>query len=481
MDYSRRLWGVVALIGLFAVAAAALVQPVFLLCAAGILAWLLASGSRFVSAVRWLDGTVVVEQTPTSPTFVDEGRPFAVSVSLPRPADVRLHVEPCVPVAGDSSVVSVEVGPDETAGTSAGELTWRVAGEHPLPPAVVRVTDRWGLFSTSFRAGSTPTVRVGPPRLRGEDVTAGGADLLTTLGRRQTVLRGNGFDLGEVREYVPGDPITRVDWKATARLDDLHVREFESETAVVTTMILDARSGMAAGPAGSTKFDYLRQVALALVGESRRASEPIGLYVVDDAGVSGLPARATQQQYERLRERLYTTVPGDGEVTTGPRRIHRRSRRTARRLAGTLADDDSAFARTLRPFLADRGSAAGVTDDPLYRVIASGRARTTLAGGGSVLTVMLTDDANRAAVRESVRLARRRDGRVVVFLAPTALFGPDAVDAQTTHDRLREFDRFRRELAGIAGVSAFEVGPGHRLERAVAETAHRRQPVEAHR
>ncbi|WP_318570784.1 DUF58 domain-containing protein [Salinigranum marinum] len=482
MNYTRRLWGVVALIGLFAVAAAALVQPVFLLCAAGLLAWLLAGGYRFVSAVRWLDGALVVEQTPTSPTFVDEGRPFAVDVSLLRPADVGLRVEPRVPVAGDTGVVPVELGPDETTGTSTGELTWRVAGEHHLPPAVVHVTDRWGLFATSFRAGSTPTVRVGPPRPRARDVTAGGADLLTTLGRRRTVLRGNGFDLGEVREYVPGDPITRVDWKATARLDDLHVREFESETAVVTTMILDARVGMGAGPAGSTKFDYLRQVALALVGESRRAGEPIGLYVVDDAGVSGLPARATQAQYERLRERLYTTVPGGGDATTGPRRIHRRSRRMARRMAGTL-DDDSAFARTLRPFLADRGSATGVADDPLYRVIASGRARTTLAGGGTVLTVVLTDDENRAAVRESARLARRRDGRVVVFLTPTALFGADATDAdaETTYDRLREFDRFRRELAGIAGVSAFEVGPGHRLERAVTEAAHRRQPVEARR
>lgn len=152
-------------------------------------------------------------------------------------------------------------------------------------------------------------------------------------------------------------------------------------------------------------------------------------------------------------------------------------------MAGALADDDSAFARTLRPFLGDRGSATAVTEDPLYRVIESGRARTTLAGGGTVLTVVLTDDANRAAVRESARLARRRDGRVVVFLTPSALFEADATDAdaETTYDRLREFDRFRRELAGIAGVSAFEVGPGHRLERAVTEATHRRQPVEARR
>jgi uncharacterized protein (DUF58 family) len=480
MNYSRRLWGVVALLVLFAVGAPLLEQPVFLFAAAGLLAWVLAHGYQFVAAARWLEGELVVEQTPTTPAFVDEARPFTVRVSLPRPADLRLRVEPRVPVAGDPTIEPVELAPGETAAESTGTLTWRVAGEYRLEPASVRVADRWGLFSATFRAGETPTARIDPPRPRDTYIAEGGASLLSTLGRQQTVLRGNGFDLGEVREYVPGDAITRIDWKATARLDDLHVREFESETAVVTTMILDARAGLHAGPPGATKFDYLRQVALALVGESRNSGEPIGLYVLDDEGVSGLPARATGEQYERLRRRLYAieTVEGAGSDST---RLHRRSRQRTRRVARSLKGDETAFAWRLRPFLADDTSAS-VESDRLYRLLRSGRARTTLAGGGTVLTVVLTDDANRAALRESVRLAQRRDGHVVVFLTPSALFdagADDAADARATYGRLREFDTFRRELSGMAGVSAFEVGPGSRLERVLREAEARRQRVEA--
>jgi sugar phosphate isomerase/epimerase len=134
----------------------------------------------------------------------------------------------------------------------------------------------------------------------------------------------------------------------------------------------------------------------------------------------------------------------------------------------------------VRPFLADTTSAA-VESDRLYRLLWSGRTRTTLAGGGTVLTVILTDDTNRAALRESVRLAQRRDGHVVVFLTPSALFdadATDAADARATYDRLREFDRFRRELSGLAGVSAFEVGPGSRLERVLREAEERRGHAE---
>ncbi len=479
MQYSRRLWGTLALLVLFAVGATLLEQPVFLFAAGGLLAWMLAHGYRFVSAVRWLEDALVVDQTPTTPTFVDESRAFTVAARLPRPADVRVRVEPRVPVAGDPSVEPADLAPGEREAESTGTLTWRVAGEYGLRPTSVHVSDRWGLLSTTFRAGETPTVRVDPPRPRDTYIAEGGASLLSTLGRRQTVLRGNGFDLGEVREYVAGDAITRIDWKATARLDDLHVREFESETSVVTTMILDARSSLHAGPPGATKFDYLRQVALALVGESKNSGEPIGLYVLDDEGVSGLPARATSEQYERLRRRIYAieTVEDAG---SGGTRLHRRSRTRARRMARALDGDESTFARRVRPFLADRKSAA-VESDRLYRLLWSGRTRTTLAGGGTVLTVILTDDTERAAVRESVRLAQRRDGHVVVFLTPSALFDPDtadAADAHATYDRLREFDRFRRELSGIAGVSAFEVGPGSRLERVLREAEAHSQRVE---
>jgi hypothetical protein len=70
----------------------------------------------------------------------------------------------------------------------------------------------------------------------------------------------------------------------------------------------------------------------------------------------------------------------------------------------------------------------------------------------------------------------------VVFLTPSALFdadADDAADARATYGRLREFDMFRRELSGMAGVSAFEVGPGSRLERVLREAEARRQRVEA--
>jgi uncharacterized protein (DUF58 family) len=42
-----------------------------------------------------------------------------------------------------------------------------------------------------------------------------------------------------VREYAPGDPLRRIDWKSTARLDKLMVKEFEQDPQSIIWVILD--------------------------------------------------------------------------------------------------------------------------------------------------------------------------------------------------------------------------------------------------
>ena len=42
-----------------------------------------------------------------------------------------------------------------------------------------------------------------------------------------------------VRDYYPGDPLRRIDWKTTARLDKLMVKEFEEDPQATVWILLD--------------------------------------------------------------------------------------------------------------------------------------------------------------------------------------------------------------------------------------------------
>jgi uncharacterized protein (DUF58 family) len=82
--------------------------------------------------------------------------------------------------------------------------------------------------------------------------------LPTITGELETFIRGRGYDLYRIREYMPEDSARHVDWKATARSGSLKVREFSREDERRLRLIFDNPS-----PASLSDDAYERAVALA--------------------------------------------------------------------------------------------------------------------------------------------------------------------------------------------------------------------------
>jgi uncharacterized protein (DUF58 family) len=62
-----------------------------------------------------------------------------------------------------------------------------------------------------------------------------------------TLYRGDGYEFVELREYVPGDDIRRIDWAATARCGELQTRIVLEDVALTIAAILDTSASMQAG------------------------------------------------------------------------------------------------------------------------------------------------------------------------------------------------------------------------------------------
>ncbi len=63
----------------------------------------------------------------------------------------------------------------------------------------------------------------------------------TILGDYPSRRKGIGLEFTDIREYVPGDSMRHINWKATARTDRLMVNEYESERTGDTVILLDVR------------------------------------------------------------------------------------------------------------------------------------------------------------------------------------------------------------------------------------------------
>ena len=58
---------------------------------------------------------------------------------------------------------------------------------------------------------------------------------------------GDGVELAQVRPYVPGDDVRRIEWNVTARMGEPHVRVTIAERVLVTWLLLDTSPSMQFG------------------------------------------------------------------------------------------------------------------------------------------------------------------------------------------------------------------------------------------
>jgi uncharacterized protein (DUF58 family) len=110
-------------------------------------------------------------------------------------------------------------------------------------------------------------------------------------GDYRSTLLGDGTELAQVRPYVPGDDVRRIDWNVTARTDVPHVRVHLAERVLVTWLVLDTSASMTFGTADRRKADVAEGVAIAVGHVATRRGNRLGLVTFGDAEPRTLPPR----------------------------------------------------------------------------------------------------------------------------------------------------------------------------------------------
>jgi uncharacterized protein (DUF58 family) len=110
-------------------------------------------------------------------------------------------------------------------------------------------------------------------------------------GDYRSVLLGEGTELAQVRPYVLGDDVRRIDWNVTARTRVPHVRVQLAERVLVTWLVLDTSPSMQFGTAERRKADVAEGVALAVGHVATRRGNRLGLVTFGDSRPRSTPPR----------------------------------------------------------------------------------------------------------------------------------------------------------------------------------------------
>ena len=145
--------------------------------------------------------------------------------------------------------------------------------------------------------------------------------------------KGFSVEFKEHRQYVAGDDIRNIDWKLFGKTDRLYIREFEEETNVRVTILLDSSGSMTytgSRSNGQSKHDYAVHTAACLAYLMLQQQDSVGLVTFDTAVRKYIPPRARPKHLQALVAELKKQKPGN-ETELGDvfqqmvSRIHRRS------------------------------------------------------------------------------------------------------------------------------------------------------------
>jgi uncharacterized protein (DUF58 family) len=153
--------------------------------------------------------------------------------------------------------------------------------------------------------------RIAGLALRARQVVEG-----TISGLHRSPFHGFNVEFAEYREYSPGDDLRRLDWRVLGRTDRFFVKQYEEESNLRATLVLDCSASMRYGSGALTKFEYAGVAAASLATLLVEQQDPVGLALFDRQTGEVLPPAATQAQLARVIGLLEQAKP-DRETDLG--------------------------------------------------------------------------------------------------------------------------------------------------------------------
>lgn len=343
----------------------------------------------------------------------DAWPPSACASPRAHPLDLR---------AGQEHRVHTELRPIRRGDQHADRVTVRSVG--PLGLA--------GRQRSRVVAGQ---LRVLPPFLSRRHLPARLARLREIDGNLPALVRGQGSEFDSLREYVAGDDVRSIDWRATARRSDVVVRTWRPERDRRVVIVLDTgrtaagRIGVdptARDPAGWPRLDWSMDAALLLAALALRAGDHVDLLAHDAVIRAGVFGASRTRLFAQLVDAMAPLQPAlvESDAAAMLATLSRRARRG--NLVVLLTDlNASALEEGLLPVLpkltAEHLVILAAVADPRVERLARGRT--------DAAAVYDAGAAERSRNQRQAVAAKLRRSGVQVIDAPPDELAPALADA----------------------------------------------------
>jgi uncharacterized protein (DUF58 family) len=145
------------------------------------------------------------------------------------------------------------------------------------------------------------------------------------FGRHSSHVRGRGLDFEEMRNYVLGDDVRRIDWRVTARMQKPFVRVYSEERDRPTMVVVDQRINMFFGSRVSMKSVVAAEIAALAAWRVFQQGDRIGAFIFNDDETEQVPIHRSRGNVLRILDRIAhqnKQLRGNLPVQSRPERLN---------------------------------------------------------------------------------------------------------------------------------------------------------------
>ncbi|OWV84110.1 hypothetical protein ATY78_05200 [Rhizobium sp. R635] len=252
-----------------------------------------------------LSGRMTVDTDLPPQGFVGHTTTFAVSMrpqkkALPGNIEIRLDLAPEL-VLGEIRWLYPAADAGEKLVKASLDLHLKRRGQFAVNELWLKWPSRLKLLELIARMPVGKEIAVQPdisPVLSGAIKTQ---ILPLEAGQKDLRLRGEGSEFHQLREFASGMDPRSIDWKRSARMRSLVVREMRAERNHQIILCVDSGRLMAEQLAGFTKLDRAINAALAMCWGAGLAGDLVGFYSFDSRPRLFVPALPGRAAFPRLQ------------------------------------------------------------------------------------------------------------------------------------------------------------------------------------
>ena len=262
-----------------------------------------------------LDGILLFIKKPrisarriTSEKFsLGEQNPVTIQIEQDYDLKLQLTVIDEAPVEFQERNIRFEIAPeDNTSYTVSYNLRPLQRGNYVFGRVLIYANTFIGLVQRRFAFHQNEEIKVYPSimHMRDTEFKVMSRSNLPT-GTKKVRRAGHHFEFEEIRDYVQGDDIRKINWKATARKNNLMINVFQEQKSQPVYLLINKGRTMYMPFNGLTLLDYAINSSLAIANILLKKSDKAGLISFEKGISTLLKADSRRTQLKQILEHLY--------------------------------------------------------------------------------------------------------------------------------------------------------------------------------